>query len=302
MNQDCRYEFLPVSALDFGEKKMRRILVPCDFSGPAVEAFKFACDLAVRSNGEVIVLKVIDLPVLYESTFGMPPYVFNPVLEKELEEDATRNFEKMKEKFGQKPVSLMFKAVHGPTTPMIRDFMDENKVDLVVMGTHGATGLKEFFVGSNTEKIVRFSPVPVFSIRETISPESMKNIVFPTTLAIHQRDFLDRLIKLQEFFKATLHVLYVNTPSNFINEKELADYAKQCRLSNFTLNLRNNRHEQDGIIDFVHEKKYDMIAMATHARKGLAHFLTGSIAEDVVNRVTCPIWTYALAREAAKGL
>jgi nucleotide-binding universal stress UspA family protein len=283
-----------LEALTFIENliDMKKILVPCDFSEPAMEAFQFAVDLASHSGGKVVVLKVIDLPIsTYGASIDMPIYNYSPSLLKDLEMDARKNYEKMFKKFGKGADNISFAIVHGPTSAMIRDYIDEKKTDLVIMGTHGATGVQEFFVGSNTEKIVRFSKVPVFAIRKAPKISSIKDIVFPTSLELTQTDFMKRLKLLQEFFGATLHVLYLNTPFNFISEEDLKDYAKHYKFANCTLNIRNHRYEPDGIISFVKEIKADMLAMATHGRSGLSHFVSGSITEDVVNHVECPIWT-----------
>ncbi len=276
---------------------MKKILVPCDFSEPSFEAFQFAIDLAASSGGKVIVLKVIDLPMVpYGASMDMPVYNYSPSLIKDLEMGARKSYEKMLKKFGRGARHISFAVVHGPTSTMIRDYIEDNKIDLVVMGTHGAAGISEFFVGSNTEKIVRFSKVPVFAIRKAPKVSSIKNIVFPTALELNQNDFIRKLKSLQEFFDAKLHVLYLNTPFNFIREGDLTNYAKHYKLTNHTLNIRNDRYEPDGIISFVKEVKADMLAMATHGRKGLSHFISGSITEDVVSHVNCPIWTCVIKK------
>jgi nucleotide-binding universal stress UspA family protein len=279
-------------------KKMKKILVPCDFSEPAVEAFRFAIDLAARSQGKVIVLKVIDLPnVTYGASIDMSIYNYSPTLLKDLEEDAKKSYKKMFDKFGKKTRNISFVVVQGPTSIIIRDYIEDNKIDLVVMGTHGTSGMEEFLVGSNTEKIVRFSNAPVIAIRNAVSISSIKNIVFPTTLELNQTDFIKKLKSLQEYFGATLHVLHLNTPFSFIKEIELKEYADHYKHTKCTLNIRNDRYEPDGIISFVKEIKADMLAMPTHGRRGLSHFINGSIAEDVVNHVECPIWTYKLKKK-----
>lgn len=273
---------------------MKKIIVPCDFSEPAIEAFKFAIDLAIKSKGSVLVLKVIDIPIAYEASFAIPSYAFNLGMSKELEDDAKKSFKKLQQKFGRGYKRVKFFVVHGPASMMIRDFIEEKKPDLVVMGTHGTSGLQEFFVGSNTEKIVRFSKVPVFAIRKAIPVSKIKNIVFPTSLELNQTDFIKKLMVVQAFFKAKLHILFLNTPFNFVRDNELKDYAKHFEFRNYTLNIRNDRYEPDGIIAFTNEVKADMLAMATHGRKGLSHFVSGSITESVVNHVKCPVWTYAI--------
>ncbi|MBL7858908.1 MAG: universal stress protein [Cyclobacteriaceae bacterium] len=273
---------------------MKKILVPCDFSEPSHEAFKFAINLAAKNDSEVYVLHVIDFPAYYETAFGFQPIPFEASALKEIDDDAQRKFEKMLKTYSKNDSNIVFSYVHGHVTSMIIDFISRKKIDLVVIGTHGASGMREFFVGSNTEKIVRLSPVPVFAIRKAVSLSAIKDIIFPTMLEA-QPELIKRIKIVQEFFKARLHILYVNTLNNFKRDlevkAEMEKFVKHHKLTNCTMNMRSDAFEQDGIISFTHETGGDMIVMATHGRKGLAHFLIGSVAEDVVNHVKCPIWT-----------
>jgi len=104
--------------------------------------------------------------------------------------------------------------------------------------------------------------------------------------------------ELQNFFKATIHVLFVNTPAVFTTDAKtkpaLVRFAKRFMLKNFTLNVYNDIDEEQGIINFSREINADLVAMRTHGRRGLAHIATGSIAEDVVNHIGCPIWTFKI--------
>lgn len=273
---------------------MKRILVPCDFSDPAVQAFKFAVDIAKESRGEVILLNVVELPVMHESVL-MPTLSFEEAFIKDMKAHAEKNFAKMKDKWAKEGPKVTSFVEFGGATPTIRDFVKDNKIDLLVMGTHGASGLKEFFVGSNTEKIVRTSEVPVIAIKGQVKMSSIKNIVFPNTFGMDQEELTLRVKALQNFFKATLHVLYVNTPSSFRRDievkKEMKAFAKRFMLKDYTLTIFNDYSEEEGLRNFVTDTKADMVAMATHGRRGINHLMSGSIAEDVVNHLTCPIWT-----------
>jgi len=273
---------------------MKRILVPCDFSDPAVQAFKFAVDIAKESRGEVILLNVVELPVMHESVL-MPTLSFEEAFIKDMKAHAEKNFAKMKDKWAKEGPKVTSFVEFGGATPTIRDFVKDNKIDLLVMGTHGASGLKEFFVGSNTEKIVRTSEVPVIAIKGQVKMSSIKNIVFPNTFGMEQEELTLKVKALQNFFKATLHVLYVNTPSSFRRDievkKEMKAFAKRFMLKDYTLTIFNDYSEEEGLRNFVADTKADMVAMATHGRRGINHLMSGSIAEDVVNHLTCPIWT-----------
>jgi nucleotide-binding universal stress UspA family protein len=274
---------------------MKKILVPMDFSTPSLEAFQFALDLANKSGGSITVLNVINLPTsVYGPSIDMPVYLYDLEMLNDLKLSAKRRFDQVVKKYSKGFKRIKFVLEQGYTFPVIREHVANKKFDLVVMGTHGATGLREFFIGSNAEKVVRFSKAPVLVIRKAVPVSSIKNIVFPTFLQAGQSGFIKKLKILQKFFNARLHVLYLNTPLNFIRDNELKEFAKRYHLTNYTLNIRNDRYEPDGIISFAHEVKACMLAMPTHARKGLAHFVSGSVTEDVVNHIEYPIWTYAL--------
>ncbi|MFM9841225.1 MAG: universal stress protein [Cyclobacteriaceae bacterium] len=272
---------------------MKKILVPCDFSDPAVQAFKFAVEIATQSKGEVILLNVVEVPVMHETVI-MPTLYFEEALFKDMKAQAEKKFSQMKDKWGS-GVAVSAVVEFGSTTSNIRDFIKEKKIDLVVMGTHGATGLREFFIGSNTEKILRTSNAPVIAIKKSVKVSSIKNIVFPNSLNEELEELMMHVKELQNFFKATLHLVYVNTPAQFkrdhATKKMLKDFAKRYMLKDFTINVYNDIDQEMGVHNFTKEIGGDLVVMATHGRRGLNHLMSGSIAEDIVNHIECPIWT-----------
>ena len=283
---------------------MNKILVPCDFSKPAINAFRLALDVAARSKGTVQLLNVIELPVLHDSVLT-PVLNFEQELLDELRDKAEVKFKKLVEKYKTAGVSVTFKVSFGTVARMIIDYVKENKIDLVIMGSHGATGFREIFIGSNAEKIVRSSPVPVLVLKEYFKGP-INNIVFPNTLATeNQEDLVMKVKALQSFFNAKLHIVYINTPLNFTSDtvtyERLEAFAKRFLLKNYTINIFNHRDEEEGILEFTQHSKGDLIAMGTHARKGLSHVMNGSIAEDVVNHTSSLVWTYSMNGETVEA-
>ena len=193
---------------------------------------------------------------------------------------------------------MNFLIIHGSIILSIREYIKAKKVDLVVMGTKGATGLKEFFIGSNTEKIVRSSKAPVFVVQKAPKLSSLKDIILPVTLDSDHKIMLKKVRELQLFFKAKLHLLFVNHPNWFQPDRDtivaLEKIAKINNLKNYTLNIRSDYNEANGIGHFAEEKQSGLIAIATHGRKGIAHLLSGSVAEEVVNHFDFPIWTFII--------
>jgi nucleotide-binding universal stress UspA family protein len=268
---------------------MKKILVPCDFSAPALEAVKFAATIARENKSEVTLLHTVELPVLYDSNTVL---AFEADFMQDMKEGSAKGLEKIKSKWLE-GVKTHCKVEFGGLVPVFKEHVKKAKIDLVVMGTHGASGFKEFTIGSNAEKIVRNSTVPVISVRQ--APKQIKNIVFPTRPDLDQEELTLKVKALQDFFGAKLHVVFVNTPASFKRDAEtlplLDKFAKRFMLKNCTLSIYNDISEEEGIINFAREMKADMVAMRTHGRKGLAHLATPSIAEDVVNHIGCPIWT-----------
>lgn len=276
---------------------MKRILVPCDFSDPAVQAFKFAVEVANQQGSEIVLLHVVELPVMHDTVL-MPTLSFEEAYLKDVKADTSKNFEQMKTKWAKDGPVVTTHIEYGPTTPTIRQFIEDQNIDLVIMGTHGASGLKEFLVGSNAEKIVRTAPVPVIALKN--QSKEVKNIVFPSNLNTEQEELTLKVKDLQHAFGAKLHILYVNTPALFKRDTEtkeqLQAFAKRFMLQNYTLNIVNDYSEEAGIAAFARDVHADMVAIGTHGRRGLNHLLSGSIAEDVVNHLDCAIWTFKAAK------
>lgn len=280
---------------------MKKILVPCDFSKQAINAFRFALDCARQSGGEVHLQHIIEIPVLHDSVL-MPVLSFEEVLLKEMKEKSEAEYGKLLKKYAEPKDKVKTVTEFGTTSRSVLTYIVDNGIDLVIMGTKGVSGVKEYMIGSNTEKIVRSSPVPVIAVKSYPKAGSIKNIVFPNTLHTEiQEDLLMKVKAMQHFFKATIHIVWINTPTNFTRDvtthKRLQDFAKRFLFKNYTTHVFNDLYEEDGIVNFAHTIKADMIAMGTHGRKGLAHILSGSVAEDVVNHADMPIWTYTMRNE-----
>ncbi len=276
---------------------MKKILVPCDFSEAANAAFAFACQLSLAQEGKVDVLNVLEFPFNLEQPYQMASFSYDlDGLYQELRKIAEGKFEKMKANHEVNGVNLNFHVLHGAVAKRIEEYVIENGIDLIVMGTEGHSQLHNFFVGSNTEKVIRRSQVPVVSLHKSFPLVLIKDIVLPIDFKPLDKDWENKIKDLQQLFQAKLHLVFVNTPSWFMEDglaiEKMKRFAEDHQLENFTLNVRNNYHVPDGIQKFVHEVEAGMIAMGTHERKGLEYFFGGGGQERMVNDLDVPIWTY----------
>ncbi len=284
---------------------MKNLLIPCDFSAPAINGYRLGLDLVARSQGTLHVLHVMELPVIHESVLS-PVMAFEQQLFKELREKAEKEFAKVQAKYSNPKAKVVFNVAFGPVARMVVDYSLDHNIEAIVMGSHGvAGGMRALFVGSNAEKIVRHAPVPVIVVKN-YSKRVIRNIVFPNTLETDRQEELVMKVKaLQDFFDAMLHIVYINTPLNFRPDREnyerLEAFAKRFMLKNCTLNVYNDRDEEEGILGFTHRIKADLIAMSTHGRRGLSRVINGSVAEDIVNHSDIPVWTMSLQTVPVEG-
>jgi nucleotide-binding universal stress UspA family protein len=217
---------------------------------------------------------------------------------RDAKEEIRTQFEKLLAKHGHADVKTTTRIEFGYFANLITDIIERDKFDLVVMGSHGASGFKEFISGSNAERIVRRAAAPVLVVKDTYKG-AINSIVFPNTLETDGQEQLTMQVKaLQSFFKATVHIVYINTPALFTSDtitlKRLKAFAKRYMFKNYTVNVFNHENEEGGILHFTQTVGGHMIALGTHGRRGVSHLLNGSLAEDLVNHSKALIWTTAI--------
>ena len=275
---------------------MKSVLVPTDFSEQAKYAFNLALDICRTSGAELQLLHVADLPVASDPMGTNLHTFFSPDLISQLEANILDKLDSLAALAGD--VQVVPNHVWGNPFTGITKYISDANVDLVIMGTKGATGAREIFVGSNTEKVVRHSNVPVLAVKEEIRLSDINDIVFGNDLSFVQEDLVRHIKQLQEVLNAKMHIVRINTPARFRRDEEiwneLEAFASRYLFKDYTLNIYNDYHEDHGLIYFAEKIKADLIALGTHGKRGFSHLFSGSVAEDIVNHARRPIWTYII--------
>lgn len=282
---------------------MKRILVPTDFSKASITALDVACEIAKKAGAEVIALHVVEEAGSdsFRVTGEVPIQNFEDRLYTfKLLEKSKKQLEKLVMDPKYSDIKLDGEMRLGNAFHGMNAIVTEQKVDMIVMGTRGQSKLTEMIIGSNTEKVVRHSKVPVLSVHKKPSKVNFKNIVYATSMSKDEEAFAKVVKKAQAMYNAKVHLLRVNTPGDFQRDRIAGDYmekfAKKLGLTNYTVNIYNDITEEEGIIYFADSINADMIAMATHGRTGFAHVLAGSIAEEVVNHARRPVLTQVVKK------
>ena len=142
---------------------MKRILVPTDFSEFSRQAARYACELANKFDSQIDLLHVIESPVMAMPSPGAPlPDEFVDGVAKGAEECLALTLKQEQEEMS---LDVNRTVVHGAPFAEIVKFAAEHDSDLIVIGTHGRSGVIHALIGSVAEKVVRKSPCPVLTVR-----------------------------------------------------------------------------------------------------------------------------------------
>lgn len=269
---------------------MKKILIPTDFSKEASRAFNIALQLAKKFNAELHLLHAIELPKDWKY------FLENDLKEKT--EELKKRLSELKTTAEDEGIKTMTFLGYESVRDEVITYSKEINIDLVVIGSKGASGFKELFVGSNTEQIVRRSKCPVLVVKNAILLEQIKTIMFPTDLSQAQKPVAEAVKLWADKLKAKVCIVKLNTHYKWMDShkfiEEIESFAREYQIKDFEARTQDADYIEDGIVDAAKEINANLIIMGTHNRTGIAHIIAGSVAEDVANHATGLILTVAI--------
>ena len=274
---------------------MKRILVPTDFSKHAEYALKVAAQIAKRNDGEIFLLHMLELPSAgndaLSRAYDIPELMF-------FKNAAVAKLDDLMNSSYLDGVKISRIIQFEMAFEGIIKNGEAHNVDLIVMGSHGASGFQEMFIGSNTEKVVRNSNVPVLVIKREEDNFNASKFVFASDFSEEIKKPFEKVVEFANKFNAHLHLVNVNTPNNFkstkVAQKQMDEFVAEFKINNYSTHIYNDVNVEKGILHFAKSIDADIIGMSTHGRKGLSHFFNGSISEDLVNHAKRPVITFKI--------
>lgn len=277
---------------------MKKILVPTDFSKYSENALNVAAIIAKQQNAEILVLHMLGLShsgLNKNASRGAAEAIFHLKL-------AEKEFGKFLDKDYLKGLVIKEKVENYINFIDLNKVVLENDIDLIVMGSHGASGLEEAFVGSNTEKVVRTSNVPVLVVKNSMKNFKANEVVFACDFKVESINTYRSALKLFNSFDSNIHLLYVNLPYRFTTTRQmkanatefisLADSGDMTNLEKVV--FYNDSSVEEGIHNYCESINADIVVIPTHGRRGIAHFFNGSVGEDIANHEGRPVMTFKM--------
>lgn len=271
-----------------------KYLVPTDFSQCAQNASVLAIDLAKKSGAELIFLHLMSIPIDW---VGLE----EKVREKMYPSTTTlvhRAEEKLKEWEGQaskKGVKSTSHIHYNERKSFINNFAQESRVELIIMGSHGADEMKDYLIGTVTQRVMRFSKIPVLVVKSRLA--AISKIGFISDFSeenVSNEKIITNFTKLVE---AGLHLVYINTPLNFqssrVIDKRLHDFQNDFNFITHT-HIYNDYQFESGVANFCEDHEIDLIIMNTHGRKGLDRISAGNLTENIIANLEIPVLSIPL--------
>ena len=304
---------------------MHRMLIPLDGSELAEVVFTYAKELAGRLDLDVILLLVVS-PALREFIPMHQAYIQRAA------ETIGRQLKEVQKRSGIQPggkaIKVRGELTEGYPAEEILRYADENAVDLILIATHGRSGIKRWTMGNVADKVLRASKVPVLLVRAGIPDETVYDkwpkitLLVPldgSELAESVLPHVEALAKQRGAEPVNVTLLRVCEPPAIPSyyspelsgvpldwgkymDQEMArgkQVAKEYlagvekRLKDIGISVRSEvlvGKATDAIVDYANKNPFNLIVMATHGRSGLSRLVYGSIAANIINGVSCPIF------------
>ncbi|MEJ7738679.1 MAG: universal stress protein [Chitinophagaceae bacterium] len=280
------------------EGDIKRILVPSDFSDNAMKAVMYAAEIAKKNGALVFLLHVIE-PVGINLKQHYTPF-YNKYLDEAgnsglWELDSTRNT--IASTYPE--IKIETKVVEGAIANSIVEFAEGNQIDLIVMGTKGASGMKEIFMGSVAADTIGRTKVPVLAIPDEYEMEEPDAILFATDHFEENKELLSKIVELATLFSTTIHAaVFVNKDkadaSDYLyNTRQLNQYMaflkKEFPGITFKGELLEGEDFEKTIKKYNDKEEVDIIAMITYSKSFLDRIVGTSTTTKMAYHSKIPV-------------
>lgn len=282
-----------ITHLDVIESHVMKILVPIDFSKFSNNAALFAARLAKKVKGEIILFNVVHLESLPRVQISQSvKHKIEDVRISNAQEDCMRLINELQSSVKGVPIS--FKITQGyPIENVIQNYAVANKIDLIVMGTKGASGLKKILFGSNAVAVINTSSIPVMTVPIYSRFNKLKRILYATDM--HQLHYeIEKLIPIAQSFDASIYILHI-LPQNSRKKVDItfikSDLIKKYKYKKILFHVSYNDDILEGINEYVADIRPDLLSMYTHEKMLFDKLFGKSLSDSMAFHSLVPLLT-----------
>ena len=271
---------------------MKKILFPTDFSECATNAFVHALEFAKVVNAELILLHTFEIPV-YDSQFFPENYaaIYSSIeLAKfEMFKDEIPKLRTIADERNLGDIVIKHRLMDGDLIYNLKNAVEEDKVDFVIMGSSGETDWTKFFLGSNTSAVISEIQVPVLCIPADTKFKKIKNIGFTTRYREKDKVELRKVLDIAKKTNAKVKSLYVKTSSSDVSDTTIKEWEKEFANENIEFLVLPSDEVKETILDFILYKDIDVLTTITHKRSFFEGLFDSSFTKKIAKEVSVPV-------------
>lgn len=274
---------------------MKRIIVPVDFSNVAESAFTFALEIASRHKAEILLFHNFEVPVVESQFFPvnyMDVYSSLEMAEFDFFKDKVAELRKIAENKNLSHVAMSHILTDGDLLYNLKDVIQREKVDFVVMGTSGADNWFENLVGTNTGSLILDVHVPVLTVPENTKFKEIQTVGFTTRFRDKDQIALDSVLKFSKTFNSKVKCLYVKTEDSDVSEETIDHWRTKFTASNVQFYIVYDDDVEGVVNDFLVSQEIDVLAMLTYKRSFFQKIFHASMTKKMAQNLTIPVLAF----------
>ncbi|MFD2941792.1 universal stress protein [Flavobacterium notoginsengisoli] len=271
---------------------MKKILFPTDFSDAATNAFVHALEFAKIVKAELILLHTFEIPV-YDSQFFPENYasIYSSIeLAKfEMFKDEIPKLRAIASERKLDDIIIKHRLMDGDLIYNLKNAVEEDQVDFVIMGTSGVSDWTKFFTGSNTNSVISGVEVPVLCVPIYAKYKKIKTIGFTTRYREKDKKELKKILKIAKKTDAKVKSLYVKTSNSDVSDTTIKEWEKEFAGENVDFLVLPSDDVKDTIVDFILYKDIDILTTITHKRSFFESLFDSSFSKKISKEVSIPV-------------
>ncbi|SHM43069.1 universal stress protein [Flavobacterium saccharophilum] len=271
---------------------MKKILFPTDFSEAATNAFVHALEFAKIVNAELVLLHTFEIPV-YDSQFFPENYaaIYSSIeLAKfEMFKDEIPKLRTIAIERNLEDIVIKHRLMDGDLIYNLKNAVEEDKIDFVIMGTSGVSDWTKFFTGSNTNSVISEVKVPVLCIPVTAKFHKIKIIGFTTRYREKDKTELRKVIEIANKTNAKVKCLYVKTSNSDVSSATIKEWENEFKGDHVEFLVLPSDEVKETILDFILYKDIDILTTITHKRSFFESIFESSFTKKIAKEVSVPV-------------
>lgn len=272
---------------------MKKILVPLDFSETSENAFAYALEMAKLYKAELLLLHTFELPILDSQ---IVPFNYAEIYDT-LEMSNINHFKQemprlraMAKKQDAQHIVMNHIMMVGDLIYTMKEVIVQEKVDFVVMGTNGASGWFDSFVGTNTSSVISDVSVPVLSVVHDAQFHKIETIGFTTRYKEKDIPALEEVLAIAKKMKAKVKCLYVKTSTSDVKGEAVSQWESHFKNEkNLEFFIIPSETVNETIEGFLINHRIDLLAMVTYKKNFFTQFFTTSTTQKMSQHSRTPI-------------